>query len=201
MKKLRSYIILFIIVLIVAVVGLFIILLSKDIMTKDPKNMVLSLTDINQKDIPPGLVFNTSLSVEFYKNGSYWANESQEQVAMDQGFINGYYEYFFYQNPSLTNNIKTIGSSIVLFNQSQISREIIDNETQFYLSSDNCTSFNFPNIGDGSFGCYNTVNRTLPGVIVAVSYYNIFFYKNNAAIRVWVGQTGTVNLSNEAIQY
>jgi hypothetical protein len=194
-KKIRIITIALVAVLIVAVAiaGFFFFSMSNPLTNSlDPKDMALSLSDIST---PGGLMFNSNLSVATYKNDNYWDSESQKQAAIAMGFTSGYYDYFFYQDSPSSNNIKVIGSSIAIFNQS--AQEIMNKEAQSFNTGQNCIFFSVPSIGDNSLGCHMII--TLPNL--NMSYYNVFFYKNNVLVRTFVGQTGLADSSTEAIKY
>jgi hypothetical protein len=194
MKKLKIYIIILAIILIVTVAGFFLLNRGIEITAKDPRSIALSLSDIS--NIPDGLIFNLSSSVAIYKTGNYWPNETQRQIVLAKGFTNGYYDFFVYQTPSSLANVKVIGSSVSIFNQS--AQEILNEDIHSYTNDyDNCISFNFSVIGDGSFGCQMVLNVSN----IEMSYTNIFFYKNNIVVRTFIGQAGIVDLNNETIQY
>jgi hypothetical protein len=197
-KQSNKYTIAIIIVLVVVAAVSFFVVFSRGTnpVAKDPATIALSQTDVS--NIPNGLVYNSTSSEQTYKLDASWFNDSsQRQAAIDMGFIDGYYDYFFYQNPNSFSNIKTIGSSISIYNKTS-SAGIATNATlNQIMQSRNCISFNLPTIGDGSYGCYFVLNVSN----TAISYYDVLFYKNNVAVRVWVGQTGLVDLSAEAVQY
>lgn len=197
MKKINNYIIILAVLFVVAIAVLIIMMVGANtkLVTQDPATIALSQADVS--NIPSGLIYNSSLSEQTYKVGTYWANDSQLQSAIAQGFTNGYYDYFFFQNPSQTSSIKTIGSSISIYNQSQSAQTVTSTTLNQIVQSKNCIAFNLPTIGDASFGCYFVLNESN----TAVSYYDVLFYKNNVAVRTWVGQTGLMDLSSEAVQY
>ena len=191
-NKSKSYMFVIIALILISVAAFFLIQPSSGLISKDPATIALSQADVS--NLPPGLVFNSTMSEQRYKLGNYWFNDSQLQAALNQGFMNGYYDNFFYQD-SAASNIEIIGSSISTYNQS--AQEILKGDIQAYLPQYNCISFNLPTIGDKSFGCYMVLNISN----IEMSYYEVFFYKNNVVVRTWVGQTGLVDSSAEAVQY
>jgi hypothetical protein len=202
MKKINSsyVIVLFIALIVIVLGGLFFIMSNNTkLITKDPATIALAQTDVF--NIPSGLVYNSSISEQTYKVGPYWVNDSQLQAALSLGFTNGYYDYFYYKNPntSVDSGIKTVGSSISIYNQSVSAQISTSNNLNQIIKGNNCVTFNLPTIGDASFGCYFIWNDS--NTVAPASYYEVLFYKNNVAVRTWVGQTGIADLSSEAVQY
>jgi hypothetical protein len=193
----KYYLVILAIVLVAAIAVFVLIMFSGNgtttLIVKDPAAMALTIPDLF--NIPNGFVFNSTLSEQTYKFNSYWTNESEKQAAIAQGFTNGYIDYFLYQNPNQATDIKTVGTSISVFNQS--AQEVLNEDVQSFANQYKCTSFSIPTIGDSSFGCYTVLN--ISGA--TISYYDILFYKNNVVVRTWVGRTGLVDLSAEAVQY
>jgi type II secretory pathway pseudopilin PulG len=198
--KLKLYLI---IIAGILILGIAYLLIQVSIGKNDPRNLALSLSEI-QKNIPSRYILNPSLSLSEYKVGNFWTNETEKEEALNNGFINGYYESYVYQEQAAS-NIKTVGSSISIFNNQTTGNYMqtsINSFIQTYLN--NCTQFSFPTIGDSSFGCNETadlVNKPTSYVNSPTSYSVIIFYKNNVIVRVWIGQSGIIDLRNETVQY
>ena len=193
-NKQKSYIIAIVIILVIAIMGFFLVMFNstKIVMTNDPATIALTQTDIF--NIPQGLVYNSSISESTYKIGNYWPSESEKQTALNQGFTNGYFDNFFYQD-SGASNIEVIGSSISIYNHS--AQDILNNEIQEYNQAYGCISFNLPTIGDYSYGCHMVTNISN----YVMSYYEVFFYKGDVTVRTWVAQNQLVDLSADVVPY
>jgi hypothetical protein len=193
-NQLKRYIFIIVIVLIVAIAAFIIIMFKgnyNNIIAKDPATIALTQTDVF--NIPQGLIYNSSLSEQTYKVGNYW-NATAAQAEFARGFTNGYFDDFVYQD-SGANNIKVIGSSISMYNNS--AQNILNEDIQGYDQTYGCIPFNLPTIGDYSYGCHMVTNISN----YVMSYYEVFFYKNNVAVRTWVGQNQLVDLSSDVVPY
>jgi len=196
MKKRMTIGIIVAIVLVAVIAGYFIISNTSSsskqssLITKDPIELALS-----QADVPSDFIINSDPSETGYKDDSYWGNESEKQQAINRGFTKGYRNTFFYQDPNALLSVKTISSSISLYSLEGAKEAFNENQQNFLEGG--CTQFDVQKIGDGNFGCYEADTSS----IAVKTYYYIFFYEKNVNVFVSIGQTGTVNLKDDAIKY
>ncbi len=157
--------------------------------TLNPQTFSLSLQNINQSLIPSGLSLNSS------KTGGIYRDPTNNSI----GFLGGYDELFYYQNPS-GDQAKIISNSVYEYNSSNTSRAIFDGNVGI-LYDRGCvpvdSQYNYSSVGT-SFGCYITNSSG------GYSLYYTFFYLDNYFGLVSIKETSNVlqpNLENETGYY